>query len=1353
MLGSQTTTDLAVLAEPSEQRPSPYEILRSMLVPTRQSVFVLGCLERRVTLLHQQVRALNLVYALHQLGYCHGKEVAVVGAGVAGLTAAAAFSEIPGCRVTLLERDGRILPVLDRGESSAERYLDPVLYEWPGIKPDSETFYRYSTPLTSWPSGPQSEVLSHLNREWQKIRSGVNEVLDARDVRLAQDGLRPSLSWYREDTPYTQPFDLVVLALGFGTERSMPPLDPHPYWERDDLPELATQSGSYLVSGAGDGAWTDLFRLAIPGFRQDELMSEYLALVPRDVCLDLAKNENRALQDQIVGCDPDQFLTKAYLQMDTPPRLLEALKNVCKKVPRRRIVLNAPPSFVSSGSFIANRFLGSRLIKEKFVELWPGRIAAIGQRPGSSALTVVLDTGDVGTFHRVVLRHGTEPALKEFDSELYAICEPVLKRVGQIDRTCLPSWRDRDFLEILKSEPRSLGTFDERFLPSLAISTYLRTLTQRSVAREAAYMVDGLAEKMDSRWSAVLITDRTSEPTPLSELLNLGEPLFVVYDPWDADAVREWMNAVGGNAHEDWSFVGLEKGFLPLILPAWWLKDYQGSTPDAWSLVARIVGEIYGIEVRGQELKAWPRQCDKPWLIVLDGDLLDRDELGEIHSWLERELGSQHGTRWIVVEVNREDPLVERMPRSRLARFVPSGYQGSTAGDRMLPASEHFARILATYEGERISDPRLLTEILEGLANEILWRDKLPPKAAVLEMVVGEYARTPEELQTALEWLIEARVISQQFLANPFQQHLASDDPRLRISDASLVWYLATHYLAGHLDQLKTRLRNLPMPSKGMQVVAAALRILQQRGDPLEDLLEPLSALRPDTTKRFLAELLAAGVALPGQRSDEILEIFFSTPSGGPLDWALAGRLARRSEPVRERLKSLTELPKAGRAKFPLMLNAVRALYQAGRVRDAREAALRLATSTLPSSVRVNAAELAAKLEPSQSSGEFHKILQSLAQSPQEEVEIRFRAACALKRIGNLVERECAEDVLWELFAAGPSKVRRDAYTRLIGMGAHLDDRERMESLLWGIAAPEGGQEVTERIWAAKRLEEVGVGKGLGSIWLAISDVDSLECAKRIETATRALRWPDTRDASISRLEGYVADDAFPASDRVQAARQLYEAALISEDERLQANPQLKRRILTKPVVDALQRIAAEPTNPGDLRAAAAAIRALSESTDAARELLRLGHVSEGALRIGCSDELVKLGKENYARRLLLEQIRGGVATPETRDQALWRLGQLRQWEDLIAACELGEIEGSALDTLYMVFVELGVGQKREPIVRRMVLEGPPWTPSRCDQIARWAMNSRESENLRAELEDCGASPEQLAFFRLASSS
>src|SRR6185295_12374298 len=308
-------------------------------------------------------------------------------------------------------------------------------------------------------------------------------------------------------------------------------------------------------------------------------------------------------------------------------RLLEALKKVCGQVPGRRVVLNAPQSFVSSGSFIANRFLGSRLIKENFVELWPGRIAAVGQRPGSTVLTVVLDNGDVDTFNRVVLRHGTEPTLKEFDSELYKICEPVLKRVGEIDRTCLPSWRDRDLMGILKSELGSVGTFDERFLPSLTITEYLRTLAQRSGALEATYTVDPGAEEMDSPWRAVLVTDQSSDPTPLSAVLEVGEPLLVVYDPWDADAVREWMDAVGGNAHEDWSFVGLDRGFVPLILSAWRLKERRGSIPDVWSLVASILLEVYGIEVRSQELKAWPRQSDKSWLIVIDGESLDRVEL------------------------------------------------------------------------------------------------------------------------------------------------------------------------------------------------------------------------------------------------------------------------------------------------------------------------------------------------------------------------------------------------------------------------------------------------------------------------------------------------------------------------------------------------------------------------------------------------------------------------------------------------------------------------------------------------------------------------------------------------------
>ena len=40
------------------------ELLRSMKVPDTKSIFVLGCLESRVTMLAQQIRALNLVDAI-----------------------------------------------------------------------------------------------------------------------------------------------------------------------------------------------------------------------------------------------------------------------------------------------------------------------------------------------------------------------------------------------------------------------------------------------------------------------------------------------------------------------------------------------------------------------------------------------------------------------------------------------------------------------------------------------------------------------------------------------------------------------------------------------------------------------------------------------------------------------------------------------------------------------------------------------------------------------------------------------------------------------------------------------------------------------------------------------------------------------------------------------------------------------------------------------------------------------------------------------------------------------------------------------------------------------------------------
>lgn len=79
-------------------------VLHHMRVPGERAVYVLGSFERRLTLYSQQVRALNLVYALTSAGHLRaGQHVAVIGGGAAGLTGARSTSA-PRCMVLGIRR-------------------------------------------------------------------------------------------------------------------------------------------------------------------------------------------------------------------------------------------------------------------------------------------------------------------------------------------------------------------------------------------------------------------------------------------------------------------------------------------------------------------------------------------------------------------------------------------------------------------------------------------------------------------------------------------------------------------------------------------------------------------------------------------------------------------------------------------------------------------------------------------------------------------------------------------------------------------------------------------------------------------------------------------------------------------------------------------------------------------------------------------------------------------------------------------------------------------------------------------------------------------------------------------------
>src|SRR5262245_37796967 len=122
----------------------PKDVLERLAVPGYPGVYSLGCMERRVTIYAQQVRSLNLAWALKAAGTGTDKmRAVVVGAGAAGLTAALALNRV-GARVTILERNEVILP---RFRANTQRHLHPHAYDWP--RPGS-TEPIAQLPLMNW---------------------------------------------------------------------------------------------------------------------------------------------------------------------------------------------------------------------------------------------------------------------------------------------------------------------------------------------------------------------------------------------------------------------------------------------------------------------------------------------------------------------------------------------------------------------------------------------------------------------------------------------------------------------------------------------------------------------------------------------------------------------------------------------------------------------------------------------------------------------------------------------------------------------------------------------------------------------------------------------------------------------------------------------------------------------------------------------------------------------------------------------------------------------------------------------------------------------------------------------------
>jgi hypothetical protein len=457
------------------------------------NVYWIGRKARWVSFHSQQLRALNLVWALVKTGQLGpGTQVTVVGAGLAGITAAYAAWQ-SGAEVTLFEKTTEPLH-LQRG--CRLRVIHPTIIEWPSEKAGKAMT---DLPCLNWGAGTADQVCDSIIAQWRVVEPQIDMRFEA-DVSQVKrsDSSHPVIQVRSGGADVSHTCDCLILAVGFGLEYSREGFPLLSYWHNDnfDRPVLnPPRPRKYLVTGSGDGGLIDAARLAIGKFDHAEFVYQLTRTAgmedvkqslleaeqwaeetmgnPEEIQRRWRKEMNKLppgargdleqagddrpletpLGQQLLKDVEAQVIDEAYDRIAVPGELRRHILG--ERRPDTEVYLNGPRilpwSFKSS---ILNRFVLLLLLQSERVQYCAGepKITHVGTG-GLSAYQATFrhptKPSQPLMFHEAVFRHGVESAIKcLLPPDIVRACEWGLEDSDDpTQEPCDPSFLDEPRLE------------------------------------------------------------------------------------------------------------------------------------------------------------------------------------------------------------------------------------------------------------------------------------------------------------------------------------------------------------------------------------------------------------------------------------------------------------------------------------------------------------------------------------------------------------------------------------------------------------------------------------------------------------------------------------------------------------------------------------------------------------------------------------------------------------------------------------------------------------------------------------------------------------------------------------------